>query len=155
MTKVNFGVQNRDIGPADKIDNFERQIVSKTLDDRTYLTGTATAKSSLWDFYKGDFWISKKNHAVHSNLIAIKQFPISLLQSRHKRNHSVIFNMSKNSLVNCLVKRGEWLTNTSCYIWIEKTSEIFIWFFMFATFSCENISIRQPKLFLSLAQAHL
>ena len=43
--KSQFEVQNRDIGPADKVDNFERQIVSKTLDDRTYLTGTA--KSSL------------------------------------------------------------------------------------------------------------
>ena len=54
MTKVNFEVQNRDIGPADKVDNFERQIVSKTLDDRTYLTGKATANSTLkllqWEF---------------------------------------------------------------------------------------------------------
>ena len=60
VTKVNFEVQNRDIGPADKVDNFERQIVSKTLDDRTYLTGTATANSRLWNFYNGNFWISKK-----------------------------------------------------------------------------------------------
>ena len=49
MTKVNFEVQNQDIGPADKIDNFERQIVSKTLDDRTYLTGTAL-KLLQWEF---------------------------------------------------------------------------------------------------------
>ena len=86
----------------DKIDNFKRQILLKTLDDRTYLTYTAlTLKLLQWEF------LNIQNHAVHSNLIAIKQFPISLLQSRHKRNHSVIFNMGKNSLVNCLVKREE------------------------------------------------
>ena len=124
VTKVNFGVQNRD-----KAQQIKLTILNDKLFRRLQMTAhiwraKLQQKAVFETFTMGIFEYPKKTCCALKSNCNKTVSHLSVTKSTQKKPQRHFQYEQKLSLKNCLVKRGEWLTNTSCYIWIEKTSEI-------------------------------